>query len=117
MAVDYKAEVEKLKQKLAIYEGSPYKDGYLAQLKQLNTWNKDLKDAPTSLTYNPDTGDSDQKAFEKALKFMLESDKLYEKLEYFRGKMNPAQKAELDLQKQTEEKNKQLKEKDEKFAL
>ena len=112
-----KEDIEELKKRLAIYEESPLKQGYLAILKQIDTWNMDLSNEPTSLKYDPDSGDADMKAFDKAHKFITSIDTLYDKLEYLRGKMNPAQKAELEMQRQAEEKNKQLKEKDEKFAL
>ena len=107
-----KTEIEQLKKenaelqaKLRQYEESPFVNGYLAQLKQLNSWNKDLKEKPTSLTYNEDSGDADTKAFEKALKFMLESDKLYDKLDYFRGKMTPEQQESVKQDNKKSEKS------------
>lgn len=112
-----KDEIQELKERLKKYEESPLKEGYLAILKQINTWNQDLTNEPTGLKYDPENGDADMKAFDKAHKFITSIDTLYDKLEYLRGKMNPEHKAELELKKQTEEKNRQLNEKDEKLAL
>lgn len=112
-----KENIEEIKNRLKIYEESPLKEGYLAILKQINTWNQDLTNSPTGLKYDPKNGDADMKAFDKAHKFITSVDTLYDKLEYLRGKMNPEHKAELELKKQVEEKNKLLKEKDEKLAL
>ncbi len=82
-----KENTEELKARLSVYEDSPLKEGYLAILKQINTWNQDLTNEPTGLTYNPDSGDADMKAFDKAHKFITSIDTLYDKLEYLRGKM------------------------------
>lgn len=91
-----KENIEEIKNRLKIYEESPLKEGYLAILKQINTWNQDLTNEPTGLTYNPDSGDADMKAFDKAHKFITSIDTLYDKLEYLRGKMNPEQQKQVD---------------------
>jgi hypothetical protein len=91
-----KENIEELKKKLEVYEDSPLKEGYLAILKQINTWNQDLTNEPTSLKYDPDSGDADMKAFDKAHKFITSIDTLYDKLEYLRGKMNPEQQKTVD---------------------
>lgn len=106
-------EIDQLKEKLKVYEESPLVEGYHAILKQINTWNKDLMDEPTSLKYDPDTGDSDQKAFDKAHKFILSTKELYDQLEYLRLKMSPEM---AELVKKTE-KNEKLKDKDASLAL
>jgi hypothetical protein len=98
-------DINALKAKLAIYEESPLVEGYLAILKQINTWNKDLKNEPTSLKYNPDNGDADMKAFDKAHKFISSIDTLYDKLEYIRGKMNPEQQKTVDTASKRQEKS------------
>ena len=91
-----KENIEEIKNRLKIYEESPLKEGYLAILKQINTWNQDLTNEPTGLTYNPDSGDADMKAFDKAHKFITSIDTLYDKLEYLRCKMNPEQQKAVD---------------------
>jgi len=93
---DLEKENEQLKEELKLYKESPYIEGYLSILKQINVWNNDLKNEPTSLKYDPDNGDADQKAFDKAHKFITSVDTLYDKLEYLRGKMNPEQQQKVD---------------------
>lgn len=106
-------EIDLLKEKLRVYEESPLVEGYNAILNQINTWNRDLQEEPTSLKYNPDTGDSDQKAFEKAHKFILTTQQIYDQLAYLRLKMSP----EMADQLKKTEKNEKLKEKDTSLAL
>lgn len=108
---------QELKKRLEIYETSPLKEGYLAILKQINTWNRDLSNEPTSLKYDPDNGDADMKAFDKAHKYISTIDTLYNKLEYLRGLMNPTLKAEAEAEAERLKKNKSLEAKDEKIAL
>ncbi len=91
-----KEEIEELKNRLKIYEESPLEQGYKAILKQINTWNTDLTNEPTSLKYSPENGDADMKAFDKAHKFITSIDTLYDKLEYLRSKMNPELQAKVD---------------------
>ena len=91
-----KENIEEIKNRLKIYEESPLKEGYLAILKQINTWNQDLTNEPTGLKYDPKNGDADMKAFDKAHKFITSVDTLYDKLEYLRGKMNPEQQKQVD---------------------
>jgi hypothetical protein len=91
-----KEEIEELKNRLKIYEESPLEQGYKAILKQINTWNTDLTNEPTSLKYSPENGDADMKAFDKAHKFITSIDTLYDKLEYLRSKMNPELQVKVD---------------------
>jgi hypothetical protein len=91
-----KEDIEEIKSRLKIYEESPLEKGYLAILKQIDTWNMDLSNEPTSLKYNPDNGDADMKAFDKAHKFITSIDTLYDKLEYLRSKMNPELQTKVD---------------------
>lgn len=102
---DLQDENEKLKQELKLYKESPYEEGYLSILKQINVWNNDLKNEPTSLKYDPKTGDADQKAFEKAHKFITSVDTLYDKLDYLRGKMNPEQQQKVDTASKRQDKS------------
>lgn len=110
---DLEADLAACRQKLEMYEQSPLKDGYLSILRQVNTWNKDLHDEPTSLKYNPDTGDADQKAFEKAHKYITSIDTIYEKLAYLRRNMSP----EIAKQVEQAEKNEKAASKDRSLAL
>lgn len=108
-----KEKIKKLEERLRYFEESPYVDGYNAILNQINTWNKDLQNEPTSLKYDPDSGDADMKAFDKAHKFIASIDGLYDQLEYLRSKMSP-EIAESLLKKQKEQKGS---EKDKSLAL
>lgn len=56
-----KESTEEIKNRLKIYEESPLKEGYLAILKQINTWNQDLTNEPTGLKYDPDNGDAEDR--------------------------------------------------------
>lgn len=108
-----KDRVKELEEELRMYKESPYVAGYLSILKQINTWNKDLSDEPTSLKFDPANGDADQKAFEKAHKFILTVDTMYEQLDKLRSKMNPKQAKELE----EKEKEAKIKQKDSTVVL
>lgn len=99
--------IKELEAKLAIYENSPLKEGYLGVLKQIETCNKDLTETPAGLR-----DEEDEKAFDRYNKYILAIDEYYEKLEYLRAKMNPKEQAELD-----EHKKKKLSKKGEQVAL
>jgi len=79
-----KERIEKLEEKLAIYENSPYRDAYLGVLKQIETCNKDLVETPAGLR-----DEDDAKAFERYEKYILKVDEYYQKLDLLRGKMSP----------------------------
>jgi hypothetical protein len=88
-------KIKELEAKLAIYESSPYKEGYLGVLKQIETCNQDLMDNPAGLR-----DEEDAKAFDRYDKYIQAIDEYYDKLEYLRSKMNPIEQAEVDEQKQ-----------------
>lgn len=89
--MDLERKVKELEDKLAIYESSPYKDGYLGVLTQIETCNKDLNNNPAGLR-----DEEDEKSFDKYNKYILSIDVYYQKLELLREKMSPTEKKEVD---------------------
>jgi hypothetical protein len=89
--MDLEKEVEELKEKLSVYENSPYVDAYLGVIKHIGACNKDLIDTPAGLR-----DEEDMKAFEKFEKYILKIDEYYNKLQYLRDKMNPQEIKEVD---------------------
>ena len=89
--MDLEKEVKELREKVAIYENSPYVDAYLGILKQIETRNGDMIDKPAGLR-----DEEDAKAFERYEKYILKVDEYYNKLQYLRDKMNPQEIKEVD---------------------
>ena len=89
--MDLEKEVKELREKVAIYENSPYVDAYLGILKQIETCNGDMIDKPAGLR-----DEEDAKAFERYEKYILKVDEYYNKLQYLRDKMNPQEIKEVD---------------------
>jgi len=86
-----KPTYEELENELAIYKNSPYKEGYLGVLRQIETCNKDLNDNPAGLR-----DADDDKSFDKYNKYILSIETYYQKLEILRDKMSPIEKKQVD---------------------
>jgi len=84
-------KIKELEAKLAIYEGSPLKEGYLGVLKQIETCNEDLTSNPAGLR-----DEEDAKAFDRYHKYIESIDTYYSKLDYLRSLMNPIDQALVD---------------------
>lgn len=83
-----KEKIKDLEVRLAYYEESPFAEGYNAVRKQLDNWSNEISEDPVNLRVN---SDDDNKAFEKAHKFISTIDVLYDKLEYLRLRLTPEQ--------------------------
>ena len=84
-------ENKALKEKLKIYEESPFSEGYLGVLKQIETCNADLIQYPAGLR-----DEEDAKSFDRYDKYIKAIGDYYDKLEYLRGKMSPEEVKVVD---------------------
>lgn len=75
---------------------SPLVEAYLSIKYQLDRWAKELKENPSTLSYDPDSGDADQKYFDKVHKYITTVDAMYDKLTSLRAKMSNKQEEVLD---------------------
>ncbi len=74
---------------------SPFLEGYLTVYRQITEWNKEIEDDSKSIKivqmeYQNATGQwvkSSDKSFDNAHKYLKEIQLLYDKLEWFRGKL------------------------------
>lgn len=82
--------IKELEEKLAIYENSPLKEGYLGVLKQIETCNRDLNNNPAGLR-----DADDEKSFDRYNKYILSIDAYYNKLKVLRAEMTPAQQEDI----------------------
>lgn len=88
-----KQRIKELEEKLAVFEKSPYKNGYLSSYTQISTWDKKMIESPISLEA---VGEDDLKAFDKAIKYLERKKALFEDLDYFRSKMTAEEKKDVD---------------------
>lgn len=84
-------EIAKLREKLSVYENSPYSKTYLGILKQIEACSNDMLDKPAGLR-----DEDDAKAFDRFAKFIVDVDKYFNQLEYLRSKMTPEEVKKVD---------------------
>ena len=89
--MDKDKRIKELEEELEKFKSSPYVDGYLGVLNQINTCNKDLDTKPAGLR-----DEADEKSFDRYNKYILAIDSYYQKLEILREKMSPTQVKVLD---------------------
>lgn len=85
-------EIEELKARLEVYEGSPYSNAYIGLYETIDRWSGELKTTNFSIQ---NTGDDDMKAFEKAHKVATSMKVLFDQLDFLRSKMTPQQQDDV----------------------
>ena len=82
---------------------SPYLDAYLTIYRQIAAWNKEIETKSSQINIvqvvvTDDEGNivgTIDKTFDNTLKYLTALPQLYDKLEYFRGKLTPKEIADL----------------------
>jgi hypothetical protein len=80
---------ELLDEYLSLIE-SPYYSSYIAHLKQIESWNAEITKIPIKIT-----GNDEEKAYDRVLKYLLVQDELLNKLNGIRLLMKPAEQKEI----------------------
>lgn len=80
---------ELLTEYLSLIE-SPYYTSYVATLKQIEQWNAEIVKTPINIT-----GNAEEKAYDRVLKYMLVQDELLNKLNNIRLLMKPEEQKEV----------------------
>ncbi len=75
---------------------SPLTESYISIKKQLSKWAEELENNPSTLSYDAESGDADQKYFDKVHKYITTVDAMYDKLTSLRAKMSNKQEQVLD---------------------
>lgn len=85
-------EIQDLKDRLAVYESSPYSNAYIGLYETIDRWAGELKTTNFSIVA---TEDDDMKAFEKAHKVATSMKTLFDQLDFLRSKMTPQQQEDV----------------------
>ena len=75
---------------------SPYYEGYKTLKKTIDSWNHEINNSPIMIT-----SDKDDKAFERASKYLMELKFYYEQLDYMRTKLLPKEIEEVEAESTT----------------